>query len=661
MKPRRITIKAFERSWPIICVVGLTAIGFYLRARNLGSQSLHASDEGVFALAVKGILDTGRPLLPLNEIYPRSPLTTYLVALVSKFFGFNDASLRSVGVFFSTLTIPLSYLFAREIFKDSLMGLFTAAILAFSAWQVEIARQVKFYAPFNFFYLLSIYFFYKAFFQNKEIYRLLFLISYTAAIFTNILGVTLIMAFGLFAVSKRRLWSLSKSWWGYLFITISIFLIWAGYNSILMHKLPHRLERGSVGLFGHSSFILPNLRMSFDFFKSPNPLFYLVWFGLLLSWIVYILRFCQFRKEICWQVSVVILACGGQVVLAGLCLVAYLFFECGSISFKDKKFAVPLAAIVSFFIFWSIYGLLAYSQIAQMDASVPERFRQVLRELLVFNYPHLIYLYLMAIMFPIMSFFVYLGLIPMLNISFKGRGNSPLILTLGMFLTPMLIMGGTFAVGHNEARRISCLYTFFVMIYVYSLVKLADWASSRLLKRQSQKRQYQLKILLLVLLVPFSLEHAGPKEAFAISERRHGEKINPMFALSSKQYVQMDFKGTAGFVKSRLKESDVVVYAGFPPNIFFYYIGRVDYVIRPGDKVYAKSVGYTTAKHIILPEFERMVSTTRKRLWLIVNKNKIVLSSRKSRNLADEISNKYIERRQYISSDNNFEVYLFEP
>jgi hypothetical protein len=122
----------------------------------------------------------------------------------------------------------------------------------------------------------------------------------------------------------------------------------------------------------------------------------------------------------------------------------------------------------------------------------------------------------------------------------------------------------------------------------------------------------------------------------------------------------MDFKGASQFVKDRLKETDIIVYAGFPPNLFFYYIERVDYALRPGDKSYNESLGYTTTAYIILPEFEKLVSLKKQRIWLIVKKDELTLAGRGSKDLVDKILKEYAKRQVFTSSDNNFSVHLFE-
>jgi hypothetical protein len=242
---------------------------------------------------------------------------------------------------------------------------------------------------------------------------------------------------------------------------------------------------------------------------------------------------------------------------------------------------------------------------------------------------------MISTMFSRMAPFMWLGFLILFNRSTKDRA-ADVSLVWAMFFIPMLIMGSFLAGTHNEPRHMFNLHPFFVMIYVFAIAALSALAGRR------------LKIVFLTALLVLTVQHSGPGEAFAISQRRHPGKIYPMFALSSKQYIQMDFKGTALFMKDRLGGSDIVAYAGFPPNIFYYYIGRVDYVIRPAENITGEYFGYTPARHIGFTEFEKTVLSKKQRVWLITKKGGLALPD------------KYASRRVFTSSDNNFNVYLLE-
>ena len=81
------------RSTTVVYMGALVLIGAAYRLYNLKALG-YAHDESIQALAVKGILERGYPILDSGALYVRSLLLQYVEALSAKLFGWNEWALR---------------------------------------------------------------------------------------------------------------------------------------------------------------------------------------------------------------------------------------------------------------------------------------------------------------------------------------------------------------------------------------------------------------------------------------------------------------------------------------------------------------------------------------------------------------------------------------
>lgn len=148
----------------IISLLGLIiAWGFSLRFFSLGEQSLWI-DEGFTINGSLSVIEKGLPILDSGAFYRNGLFSTYIVAGLINKFGLDPFSpwvLRLPAVFFGTLTILISWLLYKSIFKDKLGAILAAFIVSFSYWEIAWSRQVRGYAAASFFILLSTYFLWK--------------------------------------------------------------------------------------------------------------------------------------------------------------------------------------------------------------------------------------------------------------------------------------------------------------------------------------------------------------------------------------------------------------------------------------------------------------------------------------------------------------------
>jgi hypothetical protein len=147
-------------------VLALTAGFFVAFLSHLGSLSLWM-DEGFHAIASQAIRTHGYPLFPSGHVYYKAILYTYVLALISAVFGQNEFTLRIISLLAVAGCLPLLFHMVKKYFSRW-AGLAVVFILVLSPWEAENARLALYFAPLQLFYLLSLYFFYKGFFQDHR-------------------------------------------------------------------------------------------------------------------------------------------------------------------------------------------------------------------------------------------------------------------------------------------------------------------------------------------------------------------------------------------------------------------------------------------------------------------------------------------------------------
>jgi Dolichyl-phosphate-mannose-protein mannosyltransferase len=144
--------RAAREWWALALIV---AVGAYLRLAHLGALGFRW-DEDLSGLAVRAILEKGVPELPSGMIYLRGGLFSHLMAASASLFGFNEFALRLPAALFGIALIAMAYLFGAALF-GRIVGLVTAALLAVSFWDIDLARYARFYSAFSVLYVLTLY------------------------------------------------------------------------------------------------------------------------------------------------------------------------------------------------------------------------------------------------------------------------------------------------------------------------------------------------------------------------------------------------------------------------------------------------------------------------------------------------------------------------
>jgi hypothetical protein len=179
---------------PYLIVLGILIIwGFILRIYALGYQSLWY-DEGYSINAALCMLERGLPILPSGHFYSTAILNTSLIASSMGLFGSSEFAARLPSVLFGVLTIPLVFFFTKRL-SNKKVALITAFLVTFFVLEIAWSRQARMYQQLQFFYILSIYFFYEFTQKKSSRYLILTLVSTICAILSHAFGFSLILIY----------------------------------------------------------------------------------------------------------------------------------------------------------------------------------------------------------------------------------------------------------------------------------------------------------------------------------------------------------------------------------------------------------------------------------------------------------------------------------
>ncbi|MCX7994544.1 MAG: glycosyltransferase family 39 protein [candidate division WOR-3 bacterium] len=214
------------RKIPIIIHL-VTGAFIILNLLNLKNTTLIDWDEGVFALQARWLATMGSEGKPFNFQTP--PLFQILVALLFKLFGYNTWLLSFLSVIFSSLSIYLLFLFARDLYNDTI-GVISTIFFATTEFFLFFSRSGLSDATFTFFFLSAIYFFYRSLQGKSRISCTLCSIFTILACYTKYTGPVLFLIYLLI----NLFWQKKKTFSFYLFTIIIPLLFLIPYYSVFV-------------------------------------------------------------------------------------------------------------------------------------------------------------------------------------------------------------------------------------------------------------------------------------------------------------------------------------------------------------------------------------------------------------------------------------------
>jgi hypothetical protein len=164
-------ISNHSRALHIIILASILVAAVFIRAPGLGKWCL-AEDEYYCSQPVAFILEKGLPEFPSGGYYARGFGLQYLTVLPALVFKKWEFAVRIVPLMFGVLTVPLFFILANR-FLGAVPAILCSSMLLLSSWHIEFSRFARFYAPFQFLFLLFVYSIHEGYVAGKRGYKIL--------------------------------------------------------------------------------------------------------------------------------------------------------------------------------------------------------------------------------------------------------------------------------------------------------------------------------------------------------------------------------------------------------------------------------------------------------------------------------------------------------
>jgi hypothetical protein len=607
----------------------LVGVGLWLRLRNLGELGLIV-DEGIQALAVKGILNHGVPKLDSGAIYTRALSFLYIQAGLVKLFELNPLWLRLPSVLFGVAVIIPSYVLGKTLFTPQ-VGLLTAAIMTFSVWEIELSRYARPYTAFQFVYLTSLLCFYRGFICNKWNYKIFFILSTCIAFTLQNLSLILVTCFliPIFSTSYALRRKLGYVGWALVFV-----VLFALYLKLLefLHSmggplLPAEAQEPVTNILARIRMILwlplpylPDL----GFFWGIAQQIPLLIAGLVLlpglTSIYLIYRFSRTNNvwQILFAISMIWMAFIYQFGLVLILLALYIVIFAGNFhNLADPILQVTYVEVTIFLVLWCL--LMALNPSTYLNQIV----------LLMFGFPYFIkyFLYWLVIGWPLMTVIFAIGCIILLLNFIHNRDNSIPLFILGSLFIPAILT--SFFSTYAESRYIFHLYPLIVIVFSMISINIVIYFSQYFPCVNAVYRFFTaIPVIVLILLVS---QDGNPLYGWNIGNRTYLSSRDPIKSIINwKPYAafHQDQKTPSSYVREHLLSRDQVIALGpsFMLGVYYFYLGKIDYILLPSKDTLSygklkdgRVIDYATGSDVLhgLPMLRELMQKNSGGLWLL--------------------------------------------
>jgi uncharacterized membrane protein len=134
-------------------LLAIILFGFILRLFQLGDDILWYDEVGVYSVTK---VKTFAEIVFIVRSHVMAMPLDYLITWMISHLGTSNAILRFPSVVWGTLTLPICYVFFKQL-SDTKSALFGTLLLAISPFHIQYSQELRFYASLTFFYILSTY------------------------------------------------------------------------------------------------------------------------------------------------------------------------------------------------------------------------------------------------------------------------------------------------------------------------------------------------------------------------------------------------------------------------------------------------------------------------------------------------------------------------
>jgi hypothetical protein len=564
-------------------IVIIALLGLYLRYRCLGCLGFRW-DEDLTALAVKALLEKGKPELPGGMVYLRFYPYQWLIAGSVKVFGFSEFSMRLPAVVFGTILIPAAYWVTAKLF-DRPFGLIVAACIALSFWQVEMARTARMYTPFFVAYIAAAYAIYRIHYEDLDRnfspwVPLLAVVALTIHQLAYSLSILLLLAIPLrFSLLRTISLVLQAGAIGIAFIAVN-------FAQQRYFYLPKRAAEATVGsqqsgdgggplaaLLQQVTF--PDITLGALIYDSLpivalaalGAVFVVSLFGFRVVWG----RGILYRALTAIAISFALLH---QFNLVGLTLVTMLIaLRSGVRGLRDPAWYRPAFLCFVIFLLWlAVIGILSTTS-PSGGMLTDQHPRQLWRAL--FDYPNFRLFWSYVLERPLLALPLALGTMWGINKVARNQPDPTALFLIGGFWL-VLFANGALKTKFEFFRYNLHLDPLFLMLCTVGIFSLPYLMEELGMPRSDRLNAYLTKPSGALTVAILFIVGVNPVGAVLTSARDYKETDFPYAVLGLDEYT--DFKTPAGFVRDDLKDDDIIMV--LDPREYWNYIGRVDYWIR---------------------------------------------------------------------------------
>lgn len=585
-------------------------VGMYLRFHNLGALSLW-NNEDYLAISVRSILENGYPLFPTGIVYPRALPYSYTASLFVELFGFSEASLRAPGAIFSTTTIILTYIFARQTVGKS-VALLAAAIISVFYWDVYSAQMARMYAMFTFSVLLSLVAVHAVEVEGKARYRSIAFIAIILSAFLHQLAIALVIMLMLYVPYFYFQNCNPKKLLPYILVLIISILINKLVGSYYYDQF-HELVGPSQGISPVSNFYGNNLILTI--MKSVAPLqqqllsslsgfekvsYYVL--GVFLFWLPF-----YFTRNIVFRLTfgVIVLSLLFQLIFIGIGSIAFLLFS--RLWLKDEflhqKFLISTLIMLTGIAFWFAFAFISNGELTIKDAiklviPYPPMFFRIFFE----NFTLLTAIFLISGLYIVREFYI--------SARLEGIG-----FVLSLFLLPLIALSfHPMALDRVYERYVYFLTPFYIVVISFGCIEFTRYVSKQCMIGRSLLA-FMLGLLFFVLIF-FSREEIFTRSYF-LANKHYGENEAILDNWTGKHYFHPDVKGGSLFVAENYSNNDVIM--AMDVLAHYVYFPKVDYQITVSAKKDAEGwIGVRSINTSV--EFKDALSKyADRRVWVITS------------------------------------------
>jgi len=177
----------------IYLLIVITTIGAILRFYTLGYPNLGNDEAASILVARQGFYDIGNP-----------PLSFVILRMILELLGTNEFTARLPSCLFGIATIPLVYLFGKQLFGER-DGLLASFIISLSPWYVRWSQQARMYTEVTVFTILALYFFYQAAHKENLTSYVISAVFTVLAFYTHYSAVLIVVIITAWLISKKYL------------------------------------------------------------------------------------------------------------------------------------------------------------------------------------------------------------------------------------------------------------------------------------------------------------------------------------------------------------------------------------------------------------------------------------------------------------------------